>query len=361
MGGQQVGDAALIAARIMLLPTSHRLPSPPDTTSATPTDCPRSPPELVHCLRHSSAILALVVSPLHETIYAGSQDGEILAWSLSTYRLLRQVQAHKRSLLSLVLSPDSSLLISSAGDAVVNIWSPHTFERLHEIYGLYDVGDIFCTAYSSLLRTLYLGAQNSSIQWLSLDDPRAKVGPDSPRHPDRRSHRFFDSKASNGSTSPRKHDERQRLIPPPLHVLEIDAQSVCTFAHHGYVYCMLLAKGPTVEMDAQDEVLISGGGDGTIKVWALNRQSDSASFSGPSGRLEELMTLGTDNAQSVLSLAIDGSFLYAGKLDAVVELWDLDTAQRLRVIKAHGDNIMSLQMGWGYLWTASTGGWACVC
>lgn len=69
------------------------------------------------------------------------------------------------------------------------------------------------------------------------------------------------------------------------------------------------------------------------------------------------MTLGTDDAESVLSLTLDGS-LYAGKLDGIVELWDLDTTQRLRVIKAHAGNVMSLQMGWGYLWAASTNGWA---
>ena len=70
--------------------------------------------------------------------------------------------------------------------------------------------------------------------------------------------------------------------------------------------------------------------------------------------------LTVDDAESVLSLALDGSFLYAGKLGGIVELWDLDTAQRLRVIKAQNHDIMSLQMGWGYLWTTSADGWASV-
>ena len=53
-------------------------------------------------------------------------------------------------------------------------------------------------------------------------------------------------------------------------------------------------------------------------------------------------------------------FLYSGKLEGFIELWDLDTKQKLRVIKAHNDDVMTLQMGWGYLWSASAVGTACV-
>ncbi|KAG5980184.1 hypothetical protein E4U55_004308 [Claviceps digitariae] len=317
-------------------------------------------PDLVHSLKHSSTVLALAVSPEHESIYAGTQDGEIVVWSLDTFHQLRQVQAHKRSVLSLFLSPDSSLLFSSACDAVVNVWCPKTLRRLYEVYGVHDVGDIFCTAYSPQHETLYIGAQNTTIQWVALNSPSRRVLHDSPNHPDRRSHRFFDSKAIGGSATPRRNEDRWALIPRAQAVVEIDGYNIRQFAHYGYIYCMLMAKGPTVEVDSDEDVLISGSGDGTIKLWRLGGSSKrgDADDNDESGGIEEIMTLGTDDAESVLSIALDGSFLYAGKLDGIVELWDLDTAQRLRVIKAHDDNVMSLQMGWGCLWAASTNGWA---
>lgn len=166
-----------------------------------------------------------------------------------------------------------------------------------------------------------------------------------------------------GTSTPRRSEDSWSRIPRALSVLEIHDSSVRHFAHNGYVYCMLMAKGPTVEVDADDDVLISGGGDGTIKLWTLGRprrrHADDDSQD-DDGQIHELMTLGTDNADSVLALALDGSFLYAGKLDGIVELWDLDTTQRLRVIKAHGADVMSLHMGWGYLWTASANGCASV-
>lgn len=336
--------------------TTEQPLSPLDTAGR-----PDARPELVHSLKHGSTVLALAVSPEHDTIFAGTQDGEIVAWSLATFHQVNRIQAHKRSVLSLFLSPDSSLLFSSAGDPIVNVWCPKTLTRLYEIYGTYDVGDIFCTAYSPQHNTVYIGAQNSTIQWVSLADSKVKVGSESQSHPDRRNHRFFDSKAVGGSSTPRRNDDRWSLIPQAQSVLEIDPAATRNFAHHGYVYSMLMARGPTVEVGTDDDVLISGGGDGTIKLWSLgNKTRDMDSEEAISRGIEEIMTLGSDDAESVLSLALDGSFLYAGKLDGIVELWDLDTAQKLRVIKAHDRDTMTLQMGWGCLWTASADGWASV-
>ncbi|KAG6040646.1 hypothetical protein E4U41_007547 [Claviceps citrina] len=338
-------------------------PADPSAFSASIADALETPeafettPELVHNLRHSSTVLALAVSPEHESIYAGTQDGEIVVWSLDTFHQLRQVQAHKRSVLSLVLSPDSSLLFSSACDAVINVWCPRTLRRLYEVYGVHDVGDIFCTAYSPQHERLYIGAQNTTIQWVALNSPSRRVPHDSPNHPDRRSHRFFDSKPVGGSATPRRNEDRWALIPRANAVLEIDGYDIRQFAHYGYIYCMLVARGPTVEVDSDEDVLISGSGDGTIKLWSLAGSKRGHGDEDESSGLEEIMTMGTDDGESVLSIALDGSFLYAGKLDGIVELWDLDTAQRLRVIKAHDADIMSLQMGWGSLWAASTNGW----
>ncbi|KAI5460489.1 hypothetical protein BGZ63DRAFT_387327 [Mariannaea sp. PMI_226] len=330
-------------------------PSSPVLQPLEVADDSATNPDLIHSLSHASTVLALAASPQHETIFAGTQDGEIVAWSLDTFHQVHRVQAHKRSVLSLSFSPDYSLLFSSAGDPIINVWDPKTLTRLYEIYGTYDVGDIFCTAYSPQHETLYIGAQNATIQWVNLKDASTRVSSESQQHPDRRNHRFFDSKAVGGSSTPRRNDDRWGLIPKAQNVLEMHPGSIRNFAHYGYVYSMLVAKGPTVEVDAEEDVLISGAGDGTIKVWSLGHQSEDDD---EAGSIKEIMTLGADDAESVLSLTLDGSFLYAGKLDGIVELWDLDTAQRLRVIKAHDCDVMSLQMGWGYLWTASGNGWA---
>lgn len=324
---------------------------------------PQSPPELVHRLHHDSSVLALVVRADLDYIFAGTEGGEIVVWSLATFRQVHHVQAHKRSVLSLTLSPDGSLLFSTAGDPVVNVWCPKSMTRLYEIYSTYDLGDLFSVAYSPQHDTLYIGAQNTTIQWARLGDPNLRVPPDTARHPDRRNHRFFDSKAVGGTSTPRRSDDKWALIPKPETVLEIDTGSIKNFAHFGYVYCMLMAKGPTVLVEHDEDILISGGGDGTIKLWRLGGDAlsdDDSHDSDAEHGIKEIMCLGGDDAESVLSLALDGSFLYSGKIEGIIELWDLDTKQKLRSIRAHRSDVMSLQMSWGYLWSAAATGSAAV-
>ncbi|KAI6711758.1 hypothetical protein JHW43_005710 [Diplocarpon mali] len=303
-------------------------------------------PDLAHHLQNDSSILTLAVGS--RFIYAGTQDGEIVVWSLASFELVIRLQAHTRAVLCLFLSTDSKLLFSSAGDAIVNAWCPETLKRLYHVYSTYDVGDVFSVAYSPQFQTVYMGAQNTSIQWCSLKEPSSRPSPDPDAHPDRRNHRFFDSVAVGGISTPRPQITREGGNDGV--VLEIDKAHMRHYAHFGYVYCMLLVRGVTRLVEADEDVLISGGGDGTIKIWKLSHVHSQG--------IKELACLGEDDAESILSMAVDGSFLYSSKLEGVIELWDLDTKQKLRVIRAHKGDVMTLQMGWGHLFSAGSTGFA---
>lgn len=317
---------------------------------------PHTAPDLNHLLKHDSSVLALIVGP--ENIYTGTQDGEIAVWSLGTFQQLHRIQAHKRSVMCLFLSDDGEMLFSSASDPIVNIWCPRTMTRLYEIYSTWDCfGDIFSVAYSSQYKTVYYGDQNTAIQWVHLEDPERVVSPDTTTHPDRRNHRFFDSRAvGGGASTPRPTHDRYDLIPRAHTMLETDRRCIKQFAHYGYVYCMLMVHGMTGATVPDDDVLVSGAGDGTIKVWKLGGQE--VGHNGFTNGIQELLCLGEDDGNCVMSLAIDGSFLYGGKINGVIELWDLDTKQKLRSIKAHDGDVMTMQMGYGYLWSFGANGTA---
>lgn len=369
--------------------TSDSKPPPPPSTTAPITNGfslthdESDAPVRVQELKHDSSVLALAVSDKY--IFAGTHDGELIVWSLGTFELVRRIQAHKRHILWLFLSgsssstthsdssqssPDSTsansrpLLISSAGDALVSVWCPETFTRLYEIYSVDHVGDVFSCAYSSQQDTVYIGAQDQSIQWIRLNDRDRRVPHNNPSHPDQRHHPFFDSKAPGGVSTPRRKDKREELIPKPEATLEIDRGSVGKFAHYGFVYCMIIARGPTVLVDSDEEVLISGGGDGSIKLWQIKQDEKYEGYEEwDAWEKREIMCLRGDDddfGESVFSLAIDGSFLYSGKKKGIIELWDLDTKQKLRVIKGHRGDVMALQLSWGYLLSGATTGSAAV-
>ncbi|KAL8776466.1 MAG: hypothetical protein Q9213_008262 [Squamulea squamosa] len=302
----------------------------------------RDSPTLFHKVKNERSILALAVSEAR--LFAGTQSGEILVWSLDTYERLNSIKAHHRSVLSLYVSNDQGLLFSSAGDAIVNVWCTHSLGRLYSIYSTYDVGDVFCVAYSASLKTVYLGAQNTSIQWYDLSDKDNRPTPDLARHPFNRNHRFFDSKGPGGAPTPRPASASE-LRSDYGQYLEIDKKDVVQYAHNGYTYCMLLAGG-SKEDSLEHEVLISGGGDGTIKIWSLERAS---------GAIHEKDTLESGD-DSVLALAIDETLLYSGRLSGDINVWDLDTCQLVRRIESHTADVLTLCVGYGSLFSGSANG-----
>jgi di- and tripeptidase len=99
-------------------------------------------------------------------------------WDINTYERRGTLKGHQGSVLCLCLSEDKKLLFSSAGDAIVKVlilwveradrevWDAVALKPLYIIYSTFDIGDVFAVVYAQSLKTIYLGAQNTSIQVL---------------------------------------------------------------------------------------------------------------------------------------------------------------------------------------------------
>jgi di- and tripeptidase len=57
-----------------------------------------------------------------------------------------------------------------------------------------------------------------------------------------------------------------------------------------------------------------------------------------------------------LSLAREGSFLYSGRFDGEVNVWDLETRQLVRSLKASTGDVHSLTLGGGALFAGGKSG-----
>ena len=93
-------------------------------------------------------------------------------------------------------------------------------------------------------------------------------------------------------------------------------------------------------------MLISGGGDGSVKLWSLDRDGMSISA-------ERTLENG-DSA--VLSMAMDGTILYCGLLQGDLNVWDLDTRQLVRSVKAHTEDVLTISVGGGFIFSAGASG-----
>nr|POF04475.1 putative di- and tripeptidase dug2 [Quercus suber] len=313
------------------------------------TDPQNQLPTLSHRLGHDSSILAIVLSDVD--IYAGTQGGEILVYGLDTYEKRAVIEGHRASVLGLSLSPDQKLLFSSAGDRVVNIWNTKDFSRTCCLYSTFDVGDVFCLAYSAALQNVYLGCQNTTIQWAHVGAVGGGTRSRKENHPSLKDDWFFDSAGPGGIRTPRpaKHDTT------PKHaqggeLIEIAKSNVKHFAHYGYVYCMLLAKDGIPDA-AGEEIMITGGGDGVIKFWQLDVKNG--------GALTELYSLddGREEGHSILSIALDGTFLFSARSGGEIDVWDLETRQLVRNLKAHRDDVLTICVGGGFMFSAAVTGY----
>lgn len=236
-------------------------------------------------------------------------------------------------MLGLSLSEDRTLLFSCGVDSVVNIWATSSLRRLYSLHSPFEVGDIFCVAYSQSLKTVFSGAQNSSIQWHRLLSPTINE-PAEDELPSSRRHRFFDSLGPGGIPTTRPNGTEGLVQVNGGQTLTIASNCYKAYAHKSYIYSMILAKG-LLEDGSNQEVLITADGKGTIKLWMVGALRESG--------LQLLFKL-KSRGSSVLNLAYKGPFLYAGLSNGQAHIYNLISRQLVQKLDVCDTDIAQIQV-----------------
>ncbi|WFD36510.1 hypothetical protein MCUN1_003393 [Malassezia cuniculi] len=293
---------------------------------------------------HKSPVLSLAADRERGHLFAGTLSGTIYVWDIVTQQEKAQFVGHTRSVLAMVVAPSRNLLFSSSCDSTVRVWDTHTLQPLALIYPASDnVGDILSLAWCDDEMTLYLGCQNTSIQWIHLGN--AWDAQQTPRR-ESRPHKFFDSQslaqrleaqASPGAPNAEMLVRRTAVLKPdgthidtaaPLRVLSVDHEAVALSAHYGYIYSLTLLKNG----DAKP-LLASGAGDGCVRLWTIS-----------SSGLLPLTTLSPPGDHAVLALASWHNTLFVGRQQGPIQVWDLSSRSLIRTLSGHSDDVLSLQV-----------------
>ncbi|KAG0173539.1 hypothetical protein DFQ28_002157 [Apophysomyces sp. BC1034] len=285
---------------------------------------PLYPTRCIHTISQEDKNSVLSLAACRRYLFSGSQSSKIhnKVWDLETFTLVTMLEGHRGSVLGLTLSNDQQWLFSCSGDGTIRVWDTETLKCAYLILSCHDVGDIFSVVYSESSHALFFGSQNTSIQWYDFSDPQTHgsttdvpVIPITPRNIQKS--KFFEGidDIDEDSNSFTNEDVIKCVI---------REKNVCSNAHDGYVYCLL----HSTEMPNIDgEVLISGSGDGDVKIWAI-----------ADGSIQHLYTLKGHSDKGVLSLTLsDDGYLFCGVQGGDVQIWDLETDDVLAVaIKGPG-------------------------
>lgn len=165
----------------------------------------------------------------------------------------------------------------------------------------------------------------------------APTTPISPRYTAQTS-KFFGAKIDTPT-----FEERNNPLDTEVIQCVIRDSNVFVNAHDGYVYCLALEYDlPNID----GEVLISGSGDGDVKLWRIN-----------DGRLDHLNTLKGSSDKGILTIALmNDGYLFCGVQGGNIQVWDLETHQMIRSIIAHNDDVLSMCVKYHDVFSASADG-----
>ncbi|KAJ5129719.1 Peptidase M20 [Penicillium bovifimosum] len=179
---------------------------------------------------------------------------------------------------------------------------------------------------------VFAGLQGGDIVWCDLSEEGSSSNhvQSSSAHPSKRTHRFFDSRGPDGTRAPGSSDG---IVSDGGRVLSFKRDHHKIFAHHGYVYSMLLVKG-LIESAPSEEALLTGAGDGVVKLWRLGQE--------PGASPSQIAKL--QNGDPVLTVAVEGPLLYCGLAGGALNIWNLDSQQLVKRITRHTGDLWAVHV-----------------
>ena len=237
---------------------------------------------------------------------SGHNDGFLRLWSLETYSLTKELEAHKRGVSSVAYQPQGSNLASGGKDAVVRLWDYQSGEMIAELIGG-----------SHAVPGLAFTPDGVGLAILNGDTIRIR---------EVSSGRFSFSIHGEGpyySVAIDPHGEKLASGNTNNGIVIWDIQHEPGTARETYEPLLTLAGHSgqansyraliwTLAFSPDSRILASGGGDHSVRLWDTQ-----------TGALLQILE-GHSNAVTSLAFHPDGISLASGSLDGTVIVWDIN-------------------------------------
>jgi WD40 repeat protein len=263
--------------------------------------------------RHTSSVTSLVFSPVAEnarvTLVSGGGDAMVYLWNADTDEASSRLEGHANQIKFIAFNPVGSLLATASGDQTTRIWempSGHLRHVLQEHTGM-----VRFVAFHPDGRLLASASDDTTIcLW---DVVEGRVCQLLQGHTQAVVKVLF---TGDGQTLVSASDDQT------LRIWSADASTGAYRLAH--IIPQAIYKHDCVTLSRDSITLVSGGVDGTVRLWDLR-----------TGRLRQALS-GHTNLITSVDVSPDGRLAASGCSDGMVRIWDAQTGECLHMLQPEG-------------------------
>jgi WD40 repeat protein/energy-coupling factor transporter ATP-binding protein EcfA2 len=266
---------------------------------------------------HTQDVSSVAFYPDGTTLISGSADGTVKLWDADTGKLIDTFHPAGGEILSMAVSPDGKTIAAATQDGPIDLWDTDSRLRKARVRNIKAKVNVGGSTVQSLTfvnnETLITGTVDSTVKVWNLKDAAKRS--ESVREQQRSRNRAW-SRPSGTSIEPAKERRRRRN-----RGWSRAREAVRTLKGHSQ-------QISAIAVSPDGKTAITGSADTTAKVWSLDSKLDTTRFSGRS-----------DRAPIAFSPRPEDDVIASGGNDGTIQLWDPNTKQ-FRILRAPSQAIV---------------------
>ena len=288
---------------------------------------------------HDGPVNSVAFSPDGTRIVSGSADGTVRLWTLEGEPAAKPFRGHDGPVNSVAFSPDGIRIVSGGENGMVRLWTLDGESVAADPFWGHD-GPVSSVAFSPDGTRIVSGGDDSTVRLWTLDGEPA-AGPFTGHE-----HRVMDFYSDSPRDSPLTSS-------PPVVVGGVssvafspDGTRIVSGGEDGTVRLWTLDGEPAAEpfrghtaafvgvssvaFSPDGTRIVSGGGDGTVRLWKVVGERAAEPFTGHEDRV------------SSVAFSPDGTRIVSGGADGTVRLWTLDGERAAEPFSGHHNSVLSV-------------------
>jgi WD40 repeat protein len=256
---------------------------------------------------HSSFVLCVTYNRDGTDAYTGGYDKRIIAWDLTKGEMVGELIGHTGPVYDISIAPNQKWVATASGDSTVRLWNTQSDGEEQDFVFRNHIAPVYTVTFFPSSDKLVSGSVDKSI--IVWDVIKGAV-----LHQIMNAHTDFISRTLIITHS--------NMLVTTSHDTSIKIWNIDTFSE---LFC--LKNGHThriftVAYDDKNELLITGGEDRSIVAWSIE-----------SGKVKNKAQ--DSHIDCVLSLDCFNSYLLSGGGNGQVKIWELPSFELLKTISAH--------------------------